>query len=1162
MVFLKKVEMVNFKSYGNRKVTLTFPKGFTAIVGPNGSGKSNVVDAVLFVLGRLGSKSLRASVLTDLIFAGSKSSKPSKYAKVTVWFDNRDRAFPLDNDEVQISRKVNSDGRTEYRLNGKLTTRTEIVDMLSLANVSPNGLNIILQGEVSRIVMMSPLERRRLIEEIAGISHFDEKREKARKELEEAKRKISQLELLHVEIQKQLEKLRREKEEAERWLALSKEIRRKRAALLSARYYNLRGKLDEMREKLRVVEEEVGEVSVRRSILVERQGRLEEEIRLEEENRKRMARQSQELTSKIRVLTSQVAEMQAEVKYEERKLEDAERSIEKLMALFGRVEELIAENSERMRESEEDRSRISRMLSDEERKLEELRRERDSVKESLKEIREQLYEVRREEKEVEEKVNSLRIKAGDAFNALALISSGIREKERELSLLERERERLMREISELKARVEEWSSVISRASSILPLLTQEQKKLNGKVKELKGRMEEVKGEKARLEALMEAQHLLAPQKRREFTESLRRKGVKAYGFLIDLCEVDEEKRDILGSLRKLLTVFLVEDLNDVREAIWHSREEGLTRITVFPRSMVKPCSVKVNSVLRYVRSRGFSDVFSYLLGDVVEGEGFEEDAEVVAEDGITYTRKGLVVAENLPVLRYSLILERLHDESEVLREKVEKYSRIAEKAATTLLILEREAASLMRQREEAASRISILHEELSGIENSVVRLQALINDFRLKEEAQRREAAEARSKLEEYERKLEEVAAKRRDLEDKLSTPILGEFEELIRRKEEKIGKVKEELQKVELKLAKLQAEKEGLEGERERATLELNSARARMREGRERIDSKRRILVDVEGVLAESERKKEAVDEALRHTQEVLEEKREELKKVDKEIRELTGRLEKLLSVQGSIKSEIGKLEAEVEGVVREAEGEQVTLSRSSLSDSDMERLEGEVAQLLTEKEKLEPVNLKAPEQYEEAKSRSSEFGEKILELVEERKAIERLIEEISQRKKKVFLEAIEVINRYFNEFFSELSPGGWAQLVLEDEGDPFEGGVLIRAKPGGKEVKSLEAMSGGEKSLTTIAFIFAIYRYKPAPFYLLDEIDAFLDKENVRRVAKLIKKLSRESQFIIISLRDLMVSEADKVYGVASVDGVSTVVGVDLERVLPYVEAEGGNM
>jgi chromosome segregation protein len=249
MPYIEKIEMKVFKSYGNKKVVVPLSKGFTAIVGANGSGKSNIGDAVLFVLGGLSAKAMRATRISDLIFAGNKVEPPAKYAEVAMYFNNEDRGFPIDEDEVVIKRRVYPDGRSNYWLNGKRATRSEILDMLSAAMISPEGYNLVLQGDITKFIKMSPTERRLIIDEISGIAEYDAKKEKALGELKQAEENLARVDLLIKEVKKQLDKLEKERNDALRYLDLKEKVEKARVSLLLGEIRKLENLIAEIRER-------------------------------------------------------------------------------------------------------------------------------------------------------------------------------------------------------------------------------------------------------------------------------------------------------------------------------------------------------------------------------------------------------------------------------------------------------------------------------------------------------------------------------------------------------------------------------------------------------------------------------------------------------------------------------------------------------------------------------------------------------------------------------------------------------------------------------------------------------------------------------------------------------------------------------------------------
>nr|5XEI_A Chain A, Chromosome partition protein Smc [Pyrococcus yayanosii CH1] len=346
MPYIEKLELKGFKSYGNRKVVIPFSKGFTAIVGANGSGKSNIGDAILFVLGGLSAKAMRATRISDLIFAGSKGEPPAKYAEVAIYFNNEDRGFPIDEDEVVIKRRVYPDGRSAYWLNGRRATRSEILDLLSAAMISPEGYNLVLQGDITKFIKMSPLERRQLIDEISGIAEYDAKKEKALEELKQAEENLARVDLLIKEVKKQLDKLEKERNDALRYLDLKERLERARVALLLGEIKRLESMIDEGERKRAEIESGGSENTIKVKSAQLR-------IQLEEKRRElkhfdaALIRSVKEVSLDLEVLRKEIEDMEAEIKALEpvnmKAIEDFEVVERRYLELKSKREKLEAE---------------------------------------------------------------------------------------------------------------------------------------------------------------------------------------------------------------------------------------------------------------------------------------------------------------------------------------------------------------------------------------------------------------------------------------------------------------------------------------------------------------------------------------------------------------------------------------------------------------------------------------------------------------------------------------------------------------------------------------------------------------------------------------------------------------------------------------------------
>ena len=1168
MPYIEKIEMKGFKSYGNKKVVVPLARGFTAIVGANGSGKSNIGDAVLFVLGGLSAKAMRASRISDLIFAGSKGEPPAKYAEVAMYFNNEDRGFPVDEDEVVIKRRVYPDGRSAYWLNGKRATRSEIIDLLSAAMISPEGYNLVLQGDITKFIKMSPTERRLIIDEISGIAEYDSKKEKALDELKRAEENLARVDLLIREVKAQLDKLEKERNDALRYLDLKERVEKAKVTLLLGEIKRLERIIEEGSTRDREIEAEIEALSVRlkdiaKEIVAKEKELAEVERELEEKSEDgilEVTRRISDVKSKIEMAKKNIESAKREIEESQRRLkrakdelkrisEEVEKSRNAIKRWSSRREKLLAD----IKMLEASRNELVVKLGEIDRRYSLAREEFDKVVEELEETKKNLYMKESEIEKFTEEIERARTRITQAN----LKRNALRERIEETK----------RAFEEKRSELSEVEGKLSKAEARLRKLEKELEEKTAKLRKLEPELAKAKEELIKAEAQREVRGNRA-------VEFLKKSNIPGlYGTLGELITVKDGRYALAVevALGGNYDNVVVEDDSVAEKAIKLLKEKKLGRLTFLPLNKIKPRSMREKpslgipamDVVSY--DPRFRNAVAYALGDTLIVENMEEARSVgigkvrmVTLGGELLERSGAITGGHYRP-RGRLI------NTDEIKAKVERLEREKEKLEAEVNSLKAEMKGIENTLFELRMRKSELSKDLQVLQRDLERL--LAEDKSLKEEIEESEKLietltakieEAKGEMAKLRGRIERLEKKREKLRKALDNPEARELNARIREVEGQIAKLKEELSRVESKLESLGSRineellprKADLEEEIEGLINRINALQANIKENEEAIKK-------FEAELEELKKAEENVKDELKELRERRERLKKEIAELRKEKDELSSKLQELRIEANTLKIKLAQAEATLKEKRAELRHFDAKLIKSIKEiPLELEALREEIERMEEEIRALEPVNMKAIEDFEVVERRYLELKSKREQVLAEKESIEEFIEEIEGQKKQVFLQTLEAIAKNFSELFAKLSPGGEARLILENPEDPFEGGLEIEAKPAGKDVKRIEAMSGGEKALTALAFVFAIQRYKPAPFYLFDEIDAHLDDANVKRVADLIKEASRESQFIVITLRDVMMANADKIIGVSMRNGVSKVVSLSLEKAMKLIE------
>ncbi len=1144
-MYLRKIELIGFKSFANRTV-LPFGEGITAVVGPNGSGKSNIVDAIRWVLGEQRMKSLRASESADVIFSGNERRKATSMAQVNLVLDNRLGRFGASGEEITITRRLYRDGASEYLLNGKRVRLKDVRDLLFGTGLGVNEYSIIEQGKVDLLLQLSPSERRALFDEAAGILRYKERRNEARRRLAKVEENLVRLTDIVEEVERQRRSLQSQAARARRWFALRDTLEKARLDLFVVRYRALRTERDAAAERLTALEREYaamlasfGELSaarerrneelaaLRRSYMEKRDelARAEGEIeRLENERRwlgrraseaegrrKALERERSELDLTAERSREELAEMREELAAASREREEARARVAALEGEVGKTDpayfSLKAELAALEREEEEK----ARLRAEKEKKAASLRGEMSVAAEKkewyIKELGETAEKMRRLEESVAEldgNIASLAAALKETRRRAEELSSELAECDSELAALKEERDSLRAAstlAAERLARLEELEKALSAASE-------------GEGGTLADALEVASGWELAAETLFG--EFLSARLAREVPPS----GNGSWAFpsesavprVFERMPGATPARELVscsgpfrGAFYELTSgVFFVDELpppERVPSGVTLIDRSGtlLTRSRCLRRAAETPPEER--TLLRRAEMASLREEVKELEGRLADLEGKMEEREGRRRD----------------LLRRSAELSRARRREEIgLQVKEERRSA-----------LRHEQGALRKKEAEIRARIAEAEERAADLARALEALEAEETDPRAPERAAR---------ISELKAELERMAAGRERLMSELNDARIAAA-----RASEKAASLSDAVARIEKGLEGLAARKDRLAAEMLELERTAEKAAAEAEALEKTIAGK---AAELERLRSESSSLSDRVTAAERA-----------LRSLATESSALEKRLDALRRDREDAKLALNSVEVRMAGLAESCmEALGIPLEQEA-AERDVEQSEEELEKLVADSERkmknLGNVNLEAVNLLQAVEERAAFLREQKRDLEASKRSLEEIIEDINRRCKSLFLDTFEKTRRNFNEIFRKLFGGGKADLSLE-EGDVLEAGVNVVVRPPGKEPRQLSLLSGGEKALTALSLLLAMFRANPSPFCVLDEVDAPLDDTNVNRFVMLLREFSDRSQFILISHNKLTIEKADTVFGVTlDRDGVSRIISVELERV-----------
>ena len=1140
-MYLKNIEVQGFKSFA-QKINFEFHNGITGIVGPNGSGKSNVGDAVRWVLGEQSAKQLRGGNMQDVIFSGTELRKPLSFASVAITLDNSDHKLPVDFEEVTVTRRLYRSGESEYRINGSSCRLKDINEMFYDTGIGKEGYSIIGQGQIDKILSGKPEERRELFDEAAGIVKFKRRKNTTLKKLEEEQQNLVRVTDILSELTKQLEPLERQSETAKIYLAKRENLKELDINMFLLEYEHTGNLIRELEEKTRIAENQLKEAQNAHSRTKDEYERLEkilEELNermeaLREESRDRAIRK-QQLSGEINVLHEQILAGEQNDSHYRSRLLAVQEDTEKKSADQEALEEQKADLQANLRE-------IDRKLADEQKKM-------DNIQSSIEECTQAVEDGKNEIIEI---LNSRANTKGKAqrFDAM---------KEQ----LDIRKAGISQRILSLKTQEEEQQSAIDQAQKEYDTITkaiQETREEGSRLtKEIHAIQETLKQQNTQLEKEQTSYHREASR-----LESLRNITERYDGYGNSIRRVMEQKNHVPGIRGVVADIIHVEKNYEIaiETALGGSIQNIVTDNEQTAKQMIE--FLKKNRYgratflpLNSISSRG---EFNHIDHAIAIARKYRHSIRMVTLEGESLSPGGSMTGgafkNNSNLLGRRREIEELEKKVKELaagyheiRQSMEDNRSRRNEMRDTVAALQQKFQEQSIQQNTARLNIEQLEKKAEEIRGGYTRIEREQEEIRLQARDMQADNIKITQELEASKRDEEEletfIETRQKELEDwKKDEAETSEKLERIRldasASQQKENFIKENLRR-------LKEEIEVLSKEREEILDSLEKGSQETAEKRKTIDKVRK---EIEGFAA----KEEAAAKQLEKWQQEKEERTKSHKEFFEKRDELSGQISLLDKECFRLKTQAEKIEENREARISYMWEEYEITPNNALQYrkeemNDRHVMKQQIHKLKDEIRALGSVNVNAIEDYKELLERHTFLSGQYNDLLEAEKTLEQIIQELDEGMRKQFSEKFGEIQKEFDKAFKELFGGGRGTLELAEDEDILEAGIRIISQPPGKKLQNMMQLSGGEKALTAIALLFAIQNLKPSPFCLLDEIEAALDDSNVGRFAGYLQKLTKNTQFIIITHRRGTMNAADRLYGITMQEkGVSTLVSVDL--------------
>jgi len=1170
-MFLKSLSLYGFKTFAN-KLDFEFKPGVTAIVGPNGSGKSNLIDAIIWVMGEQSVRSIRGRKMAEVIFHGSTKKKPLGYAQVVITFDNEDGFFPLPHSEISIMRRYYKSGESEFAINREPCRLRDIHSLVLDTGLGKMNYSVINQGDVEYIIDLSPLQRREIFDEAAGINRYKVEKAKTFQKIKETDQNIARLRDILTEIEEQLEPLRVQAEKAQRYEELTEQIEKLKLSVMVSDITRLVQRLEELGQEEQQLKESGREAQVEISKMGARLAELAEAY---DSRRSEIDEKMEELTTlgsevgrteeSIRRLSNSLDQTRTNISSMEQRKKEASNRIETLSAAITESGKQLQEKSGELNKAREQlggmdqpgggalerEQQLASECADTRAGIQELITEQTRLKNEIDLHRRQINEIEAASSRQTEEKTGIQKNIDELKNKLASLDGSIAEKKAELDRLVPEEKKLDDELPSLTRKIEADREEFNT--------------LTDKIRELRAR-------KSALENVAQT------------VESLYRKAAADAGTegLADLASgagfadnsYNAARRALGNALRAGITssdriskkaaagdenaaIYLLADWldNGGIPDLSHLKQEdgvaGLLSDFISTENIHSP-GPGLERALRGVVVMESADALMSMIDRIPAGAGaVTRDGETVFRDGVLCIGEEPVtpeaVTERLKGIEAELAekeaeAEGMGERLEETEKKFAEQSRRHGEIHGSIMKLEAALQASGDRRETFAERLSFYESELASVESSISsagpRHEELVSGLEKFE-----------SSLSETEKKIQKQQAV---LDEKQP-----ELDELVSLRKSLMDKRAEMAAEIE----RLQQETEELRNGITAKNTERSQLEERIEEGDQALEGlwahAGRVESDLETAREELEnwrKKQKKVQEELETTRTALADIAEERKVLNGDIERLRNEMAEGKETLGQLEVKKARAETQLDEVRRQFMEEFPGMTEERAIEEAPPVQTGEKGlfkSLRAEREALMPVNQLAIGEFEEKKSRHDGLLDQISDLEDTRATLMDIVDKYDDKSRVEFLETFNAVQEKFSETFIEIFQGGEARLVLTDEEDPLEAGVEIKVQVPGQRMRNIVLLSGGQKAMCALTLIFAILKVKPSPFYLLDEVDAGLDEVNVGRFKDMLHKYSTDGQFIVVTHNKGTISGADHFYGITldQEEGYSKVISVSLE-------------
>ena len=1182
-MYLKKIEMQGFKSFADKTV-IELKQGITTVIGPNGSGKSNISDAIRWVLGEQSSKALRCSKSLDIIFAGTQNRKSLGFAEVSLIFDNSDGGLPIEYTEVTVTRKIYRTGETGYFINKVPCRLKDLQELFMDTGIGKDGYSIVGQGKIDEILSNKSEDRRHIFEEASGIVKYRVRKQETEKKLEHTKLNLLRINDILSEIEGNLEPLQLQSEKAKKYLNLRETLKNIEVGLF---LYNInQGKSD--------IEKIVEDENITKEQCDTEETRLERVKILKEQ----LKGDIDEITNKIESMSNLGFESQKEIEMLNSDINVAKTKILGNKENQERFLQEIQEKNSRLKELEDEQKqkdeKRENLRQNKEKFTKELEQKQSELDKITQKLTKEALEIEQYKKQVEENLEKKYEKQGDIqeqeinFENYEKRQKQVKQ-EIQAIISELDNTRMLKE--EISREFYEIESVRNNNLKQLETITKEKEEANQKIKMYQTKINTISNE-LRIKQSRQS-FLIETEKEKEgYTKSVKtllndcesnaalKKGVE--GVLANLIDVPEDLQTAIEmSLGMALQNIVTETEQDAKKLVEHLRKNNIGRASFLPIASIKGKKIDnikgnksgiigvASDLIKY--NKKYEQIIFNLLGRTVIVDNMDTAIRVSKENSQSFkivTREGdiinpsgaitggFVMKKTVNILGREKEIKKLGKEIENLQQNIANIEKEKEQYEQSIEGILEVVEKLEKELQDNEIVYATSKQKVLSFEEEIQKIEKRLDKFKSEQEKLEEQKRLSVDKKAEFEKVISEIT-----FESERLSKIIAEYAELNKDNQKYIDDLNFDITNLKISVSSFDESESSIEELKQRIQQEISANEQSIKNKNEQIEQNKQENVNLQNSIVEIEEKIKKIKEEVKNSGAKVDELKQDRTNKNDKLADLEEQINEKFKVIEDLKSQLVKIDVKKSKIQ-----EELTETINKLWDEyeltpnavegyekpkNISETKKQVNSLRVEMREMGSVNLESIEEYKKIKERYDFMSEQRLDLENTMSKLRKIITDMTVIMKEQFKEKFKEINKNFGEVFAELFGGGKAEVALEDEQNILECGIEITAQPPGKKLQNMLLLSGGEKALTALALLFAILKINPAPFCVLDEIEAALDDVNVYRYAEYLKKFAIDTQFLVITHRKGTMEAADSVYGVTMEEsGISKLLSMKLRE------------